>query len=267
MPQDMKAREKLRSGLPALLATEFPEARGRAKLLPNGPPVAYPVQFRVVGPEASHVRAYADEVKAIMRANPNLRGVNDNWNESVKALHLDVDQDKARALGVTSQGIAQAARTINGGSNIGQYRDGDKLIDIVLRQPRDERSAVTDLANAYVPTASGKSVPLDADRQAARFAWEPGVLWREGRDYAVTVQGDIVEGLQGADRDRAARPAVRAAAREDAARLPDRGRRRGRGEQQGAGLDRRRRAADAVHHVHAADAAAAQLQRARCWCS
>ena len=95
----------------------------------------YPVQFRVVGPEASQVRAYADEVKAIMRANPNLRGVNDNWNESVKALHLDVDQDKARALGVTSSGLSQAARIVNGGNTIGQYRDGDKLIDIVLRQP------------------------------------------------------------------------------------------------------------------------------------
>src|SRR5678815_3834380 len=71
MPKDMKARERLRAALPALLASEFPEARARAKLLPNGPPVAYPVQFRVVGPEASHVRAYADEVKAIMRTNPN----------------------------------------------------------------------------------------------------------------------------------------------------------------------------------------------------
>ena len=112
--KDMKARERLRTALPGLLATEFPEARARAKLLPNGPPVAYPVQFRVVGPEASQVRAYADEVKAIMRANPNLRGINDNWNESVKALQLDIDQDKARALGVTSQGIAQAAHVVNG---------------------------------------------------------------------------------------------------------------------------------------------------------
>ncbi|MEP7303211.1 MAG: efflux RND transporter permease subunit, partial [Caldimonas sp.] len=197
LPRDMKAREKLRAALPALLATEFPEARARAKLLPNGPPVAYPVQFRVVGPEASHVRAYADEVKAIMRANPNLRGVNDNWNESVKTLHLDIDQDKARALGVTSQGIAQAAHTINGGSNVGQFRDGDKLIDIVLRQPLNERGAISDMANGYVPTAGGRSVPL-GQVATARFAWEPGVLWREGRDYAATVQGDIVEDLQGA---------------------------------------------------------------------
>ena len=197
MPRDMKARERIRMALPGLLAAEFPEVRARAKLLPNGPPVAYPVQFRVVGPEPSHVRAYADEVKAIMRENPNLRGVNDNWNESVKALHLDIDQDKARALGVTSQGIAQAAHIINGGSNVGQFRDGDKLIDIVLRQPPNERSAISDMANGYVPTAGGKSVPLE-QIATARFAWEPGVLWRDGRDYAATVQGDIVEGLQGA---------------------------------------------------------------------
>lgn len=197
LPVDLKARERLRQQLPAILAEEFPEARGRVKLLPNGPPVPYPVQFRVVGPEPAQVRLYADEVKAIMRQNPNMRGVNDNWNESVKTLRLEVDQDKARALGVSSQAIAQAARTINSGSTIGQYRDGDKLIDIVLRQPLDERNAITDLASAYVPTSSGRSIPLS---QIARsqFVWEPGVLWREGRDYAATVQGDIAEGLQGA---------------------------------------------------------------------
>lgn len=197
LAKDLPSRERIRLQLPEILATEFPEVRGRAKLLPNGPPVPYPVQFRVVGPDPAQVRAYADEVKAIMRTNPNMRNVNDNWNESVKALRLEVDQDKARALGVTSQVIAQAARTINSGSTIGQYRDGDKLIDIVLRQPLDERDAITDLASAYVPTTSGRSIPLGQIAKAT-FAWEPGVLWREGRDYAATVQGDIVEGLQGA---------------------------------------------------------------------
>ncbi len=194
---NLAAREELRLRLPEILATEFPEVRGRAKLLPNGPPVPYPVQFRVVGQDAAQVRLYADEVKAVMRGNPNLRGVNDNWNEAIKVLRLDIDQDKARALGVSSSGIAQAARTINSGTTIGQYRDGDKLIDIVLRQPVQERDALSDLANAYVPTASGRSIPLGQIAKA-RLAWEPGVLWREGRDYAATVQGDIVEGLQGA---------------------------------------------------------------------
>ena len=197
LPKDLKARERLRIALPEILATEFPEVRGRAKLLPNGPPVPYPVQFRVVGPDAAKVRNYADEVKAIMRQNPNLRGINDNWNESVKVLRLDVDQDKARALGVSSQAIAQAARTINSGTTIGQYREADKLVDIVLRQPLDERNQITDLANAYVPTTTGRSIPLGQIAKG-NFVWEPGVLWREGRDYAATVQGDIVEGLQGA---------------------------------------------------------------------
>jgi multidrug efflux pump len=197
LPKDAVARERVRKLLPELLASEFPEVRARAKLLPNGPPVAYPVQFRVVGPDPARVRAYADEVKAIMRGNPNMRGVNDNWNESVKVLRLEVDQDKARALGVTSQTIAQAARTINNGTTIGQYRDGDKLIDIVLRQPLDERNAITDLANGYVPSTSGRSIPLSQIAKAD-FVWEPGVLWRENRDYAATVQGDIIEGLQGA---------------------------------------------------------------------
>ena len=197
LPKDLKARERVRELLPEMLATEFPEVRARAKLLPNGPPVAYPVQFRVVGPDPSRVRGYADEVKAIMRGNPNMRGINDNWNESVKVLRLDVDQDKARALGVSSQSIAQAARTINVGTTVGQYRDGDKLVDIVLRQPLEERNAITDLANAYVPTSVGKSIPLGQIAKGT-FVWEPGVLWREGRDYAATVQGDIIEGLQGA---------------------------------------------------------------------
>jgi multidrug efflux pump len=197
MPQDLKLREELRVKFPALLAQEFPEVRGRVKLLPNGPPVPYPVQFRVVGPDPAQLRARADEVKAVMRASPNTRGVNDNWNESVKVLRLEVDQSKARALGVTSQSIAQAAKTILSGTAVGQFREGDKLIDIVLRQPLDERNAITDLADGYLPTASGKVIPIT---QIARpvLAWEPGVMWRENRNYAITVQGDIVEGLQGA---------------------------------------------------------------------
>ncbi|AEG92667.1 efflux RND transporter permease subunit [Ramlibacter tataouinensis] len=197
LPHDLEVRETLRQRLPALLATEFPEARGRVKLLPNGPPVPYPVMFRVVGPDPQVLRERADEVKALMRANPDTRGVNDNWNESVKVLRLEVDQAKARALGVTSQSIAQASRTILNGTPIGQYREGDKLIDIVLRQPQEERNAITDLGNAYLATASGRSIPLTQIAKPV-FTWEPGVLWRENRDYAITVQGDIVEGLQGA---------------------------------------------------------------------
>ena len=209
LPKDLKVRESLRLKLPALLAHEFPEVRGRIKLLPNGPPVPYPVQFRVMGIDPLVLRERADEVKAVMRDSPNTRGTNDNWNESVKVLRLEVDQSKARALGVTSQSIAQASRTILSGSNVGQFREGDKLIDIVLRQPQDERDAITDLGNAYLPTTSGKSIPLT---QIAKpmFTWEPGVMWRENRDYAITVQSDIVEGLQGATVTNELLPALKA---------------------------------------------------------
>jgi multidrug efflux pump subunit AcrB len=196
VPQDLKVRESLRQRLPALLAQEFPEARGRVKLLPNGPPVPYPVQFRVVGPQAAQVQTWAEEAKAVLRAHPGMRGVNDNWNEQVKVLRLEVDQDKARALGVSSQALAQASRTLLSGSTIGQYRDGDRLIDIVLRQPRGEREALDDLNSAYLPTASGKAVPWTQVAQV-KLGWEPGVMWREGRQFAVTVQGDVAEGLQG----------------------------------------------------------------------
>ncbi len=196
LAKSVTERESLRKRLPALMADEFPEVRSRVKLLPNGPPVPYPVQFRVAGPDARQVRVWADQAKEIMRAHPKMRGVNDNWNESVKVLRLDIDQDKARALGVTSQTIAQASRTILSGNTVGQYREGDKLIDIVLRQPLEERNAITDIGNAYLPTSNGKSIPL-TQIAAIDFGWEPGVMWREGRSYAVTVQGDIAEGVQG----------------------------------------------------------------------
>ncbi|MDH6594172.1 multidrug efflux pump [Variovorax sp. TBS-050B] len=197
LASDLKVREKLRISLPAMLAQEFPEVRGRVKLLPNGPPVPYPVQFRVIGTDPAQLRTHADEVKAVLRENANMRGVNDNWNESVKVIRLEIDQAKARALGVTSQAIAQASRTMFSGTTVGQYRENDLLIDIVLRQSADEREAISDIGNAYLPTASGRSIPLT---QIARpvFTWEPGVMWRENRNYAITVQGDVVEGLQGA---------------------------------------------------------------------
>ncbi len=197
LAKDLQQRSALLRSLPAVLAQEFPEVRGRVKLLPNGPPVPYPVQFRVVGPEPSVLRAHADEVKAVMRGHAKMRGVNDNWNESVKVLRLEVDQAKARALGVTSQSIAQASRVMQSGMTVGQFREDDKLIDIVLRQPEVERRAITDIANAYLPTASGKSIPLTQIAKPV-FAWEPGVMWRENREYAITVQGDVVEGMQGA---------------------------------------------------------------------
>lgn len=196
LPKDLKAREALRLKIVQIFKTDFPEVRGRVKLLPNGPPVPYPVQFRVTGLEVSKVREIADRVKEVMRANKNTVGVNDNWNESVKVVRIDMDQDKLRALGITSQTVMRAANTMLSGTNIGQFREGNKLIDIVVRQPIEERSTIEALSAANVPTAGGKPVPL-AQLATISLAWEPGVVWREGREWAVTVQSDVADGIQG----------------------------------------------------------------------
>jgi multidrug efflux pump len=196
VPKNLKARETLRRKITEVFKTDFPEVRGRVRQLPNGPPVPYAVQFRVSGLEVAKVRELADQVKVIMRQNPNTIGVNDNWNEYVKVLRLDLDQDKLRALGVTSQTVMRTANTILSGTTIGQFREGDKLIDIVMRQPVDERSSIELLNGTSVPTASGKAVTV-SQLARAHFVWEPGVVWRENREWAVTVQSDVADGIQG----------------------------------------------------------------------
>jgi multidrug efflux pump subunit AcrB len=196
LPVDKQTRDTLRLKIIEAFKTDFPEVRGRVKLLPNGPPVPYPVQFKVAGPDMATVRELADQVKAVMRKNPNAVGVNDNWNESVKVLRIDVDQAKLRALGLTSQALMQAANTILSGTAIGQFRENDRLIDIVIRQPVDERSTISALSNVSIPVGNGRAVPL-AQLATPRFVWEPGVVWREGRDWSITVQSDVMDGIQG----------------------------------------------------------------------
>ncbi|GAB3376592.1 efflux RND transporter permease subunit [Massilia agri] len=196
LPVDAEARDRLRLTIEDAFRNDFPEVRGRVKLLPNGPPVAYPVQFQVLGPDIGIVRKVADQVKDVMRANQNTVGVNDNWNEAVKVLRLDLDQDKLRALGVTSQAVRRVVNTTLTGTPVGQFRETNRLIDIVVRQPVEERSTITRLSEALVPTAGGGAVPIG---QVARvqFVWEPGVVWREGREWAIMVQSDVVAGIQG----------------------------------------------------------------------
>ena len=196
LPVDAEARDRLRVIIENAFRNDFPEVRGRVKLLPNGPPVPYPVQFQVAGPDIGIVRGVADQVKDVLRANPNAVGVNDNWNESVKVLRLDLDQDKLRALGVTSQGVRRAVQTVLTGTTIGQFRETNELIDIVVRQPASEGMTISALKDSNIPTSTGRSVTIG---QVARveFVWEPGVIWREGREWAIMVQADVVAGIQG----------------------------------------------------------------------
>ncbi|WP_083439308.1 efflux RND transporter permease subunit [Herbaspirillum autotrophicum] len=196
LPKDLKSREALRLKIVDVFKHDFPGVRGRVKLLPSGPPVPYAVQFRVSGPEVGKVRAIADQVKALMDKNPHIIGLNDNWNESVKALRIELDQDKLRVLGIGSQTVMRTVNTLLTGTAIGQYREHDRLIDIVVRQPLDERATIDALNQANIPTASGRSVPL-AQIAHVSMGWEPGVVWREDREWAITVQADVADGIQG----------------------------------------------------------------------
>lgn len=202
MPKSLPERNQLRKKLEDAFQTEFTNVRGRAKLLPNGPPVPYPVQFRVEGPDPALVRTYAEKVKTIVAQNPNAVGVNDNWNESIYAVRLNVDQDQARALGISSKSIAQATASLGGGAPVATFRDGDKQIDIVLRLfSGDAKSGVKasqsldELTQLNVFTNTGKAVPIT---QIAKpeLVFEPGVMWRENRSYAVTVNADILGNIQ-----------------------------------------------------------------------
>jgi multidrug efflux pump len=195
-PKSLADRSTLRLRMIELFRNDFPNLRGRVKLLPNGPPVPYPVQFRVVGSDIAAVRSIADQVKEVVRGNPNTLAVNDNWNENVKALQLTLDQDRARALGISTQALARAANTALSGTTIAQFRERNELIDIVVRQPAEERAVMSRLADVNIPTSSGRSVPL-SQLVKVEFGWEPGVIWRENRDFSITVQSEVRDGVQG----------------------------------------------------------------------
>ncbi len=195
---DLKARERLRVRMRTWIAEEFPEVRGRVDPLPNGPPVGWPVQFRVQGPDPKLVRGYADQVKAIITASPLTRNVHDNWHEPILSIQDHLDQDKLRVLGITGEQVRGAGQTILSGSVIGTYREANRNIEIIARQPLDERSRISDLADAYMPTASGVSVPFSQFGKA-QPAFEPGVIWRYARLPAVTIQAETAPGQQAPD--------------------------------------------------------------------
>lgn len=196
IPKSFEQRESLRPRLVAHLNENFPDIRPRVTLLPNGPPVTYPVQFVVQGPDPLIVRKVANEVRDAVASSEYTRGTHDNWNENVKVMSLNVDQARARALGVSSESISHAAQVLLSGAPIGQYREGNRLIDIVLRNPEDERANFNELTNANVPTAFGDFVPL-AQVAKVDVNFEPGVIWRQNGEFAVTVKADVIGGIQG----------------------------------------------------------------------
>ena len=195
LTESIEAREALRGKLIDLFANEFTELRGRVTRLENGPPVGFPVQFRVMGEDIPTVRRIAREVAGVMRANPDLSNVHLDWEEPSKVIRLNIDQDRARQMGVNSQGLSQFIQSSISGSRITQYREGDEIIDVMLRGPVEERAKLSLLDSLAIPTESGKSVPL-AQIATLEYGLEEGIIWRRNRLPTVTVRGDVYGQIQ-----------------------------------------------------------------------
>ncbi|MCK9283032.1 MAG: efflux RND transporter permease subunit [Rhodocyclaceae bacterium] len=194
-------RENLKNRLRARFTAadgEFSHLRLRVMRLENGPPVGYPVLFRVMGEDIATLRDIASQVAAVMRSNPHLRDVSLDWNEQVKAVRVEIDQDRARQIGVTTQDVTQALHGWQQGIPMTQFREGDQLIDVVMRAPDADRNSLDRLPDLDIVTATGRHVPV---AQVARLkpVLEEGVIWRRDRLPTISVRADASEDVQPQD--------------------------------------------------------------------
>ena len=191
----VEARERLRAALIELFAQAPVELLGVVNRLENGPPVGFPLQYRVSGPEVDVLRATAHRVAALMRDNPHLSNVHLDWEEPSKTVRLRVDQDKARLLGLSSSDIAGLLNTSLQGRVVTQYREGSETIDVVLRGAAPERASLGLLPDLAIPLGNGRSVPLE-QVATAEYGFEPGVIWRRDRLPAMTVRASLYGTVQ-----------------------------------------------------------------------
>ena len=188
-------REAVMTDLVALSEDQFPEARLRVSRLENGPPVGYPVQFRVSGDDPQPLRLIAYRLRDLMRGDANLTNVHLDWDELAKCVRLEVDPAKARALGVSKQDLTAALNSLVGGVAVTQYREGTELIDVVLRTPQEERGDLATLGDLMVRTSHGTILPL-SQIATIRYALEEPILWRRGRATTITVVADVLGDVQ-----------------------------------------------------------------------
>ncbi|MEN5367134.1 efflux RND transporter permease subunit [Stenotrophomonas sp. TWI273] len=198
LTENAKAREATRDWLLKDVIPQFPDVQMRVTRLENGPPVGYPVQMRISGEHIEQVQAIARQVEAKVRANPHVMNVNLDWSEPSKVVRLVIDQDRARALGVSSAQVSQLLGTSLSGMSVSTYREGNRLIEMLLRGPDNERVRLDMLGSLAIPTASGTSVTLS---QVARleYVFEDGIIWHRNRLPTVTVRADIADAKQPLD--------------------------------------------------------------------
>lgn len=195
-------REKLAQWLQPMLREEFPAIRTRLSRLENGPPVGFQVQFRVSGDQIAEVRAVAERVAAEVRADKRSTNVQFDWDEpSERSVRFEIDQQKARELGIASSDVSDFLAMTLSGYAVTQYRERDKLINVSLRAPLDERIDPARLATLAMPTPNGP-VPLGSLGHV-RYDLEYGVIWERDRQPTITVQADVTAGAQGIDVTRA----------------------------------------------------------------
>ncbi|WP_312334326.1 efflux RND transporter permease subunit [Anaerospora hongkongensis] len=196
--KDLQARAALENKINKLFAEQFENVRGHVKLIQTGPPSPYPVMLRVSGYDHETVRAIAQQVSDVMVNDPKLSHVNWDWNEKNKVMHLSIDQDKARALGVDSQNLALSLQMQLSGATVAEFYEGDKTVNIVYRLDSQNRKDLSAVKSLPVHIGSGKFVPLE---QIAVISYdaEEGLIWRRDLKPTITIQAEVLPGITGND--------------------------------------------------------------------
>jgi multidrug efflux pump subunit AcrB len=191
--RDLDARERLRKRLEAWLETELPQAVARISPLEMGPPVGWPLQYRVTGPDIVMLREVAQAAAEVVAASPVTRQLNYSWGEPARVLRVAVDQDQARLLGLGSRDLAQILNAVMSGSTVTQLRDDIYLVDVVVRAEASERASPATLRSLQVALPNGRAVPLG---QFATIAYEQEfpIVWQRDRQPMLLVQADLAPG-------------------------------------------------------------------------
>ena len=192
--KDIPARERLREKLEKVLANDFPSLTSRVSTLELGPPVGWPIQYRVSGPEIAQVRDIALKLAQVVATNPQVVHVNFDWFEPARQVRILIDQNEARLLGLSSQALASVLNTVISGSAVTQVRDDIYLVDVIMRATDEQRVSLETLRSIQVPLPNGRTVPLS---QFASFAYdqEQPLVWRRDRVPTLTVQADVKTGV------------------------------------------------------------------------
>ncbi len=191
--KSLEARERVRARLEDAVAQEIPEAVTRISPLELGPPVGWPLQYRVAGPDQANVRAIARDAAAVIASDPRTRKVNFDWMEPVRTLRLEVDQDQARLLGISSEQLAYSLNAVVSGLTITQVRDGTYLIDVVARAEEADRASPATLRTLPIALPNGGTVPL-LEVASVNFDQDEPLIWRRDKVPTLTVQADVATG-------------------------------------------------------------------------